>query len=87
MSESNDLRNALASAGVERTPAEVAAALSQARKRIGRGCCQCGDESAETRYGWCFPCFQKGGPDADALERKLKGEIDGETYITAEAPR
>lgn len=79
------LRNALAEAGVERTPAEVAASLASARKRVGRGCSQCGDETAETRYGWCFACFTKGGPEADALERRLKGEIAGdETYMTGE---
>lgn len=78
-----NLRAQLAEQGVERTPQEVKKALEAMRARNGKGCVICNNPDAETRYGWCFPCFKKGGPEAEALDKRLKDEILGsETYIT-----
>ncbi len=38
---------------------ELADGIKEAAKRIGQGCKHCGDKNAETRYGMCFPCFDK----------------------------
>ena len=56
------LRNAIAEAGFEVTPAELDEALMEAHERISGGPCRfCGkgDDNTELRFGMCFDCFKK----------------------------
>lgn len=58
------LRAAIAGAGFEITPGELADGLDAAHERCGGpwdACRVCGDTEEDLRWGVCWPCAQKGG--------------------------
>jgi hypothetical protein len=54
------LRERLAESGIEITPDGLAESVDEALDRVGTGCRFCGNPDVETRFGMCYPCFEKG---------------------------